>query len=194
MIISVLVSVLIIMMLVAGFSSPAQLGFFIIIMIGALVVGLVVRNRLADGLTSTFLGTGRPSHSAAELRTDVADGLVQQGEYDAALYAYEQVLRKTHGPRRTSLMLRMAETAMLGQRKDEALRWWKEALSQRKGLTDEQRAGALFRMAEVVQTSQGGARTAAQLLQRVRDEYPGSKYAGYASDRIRDLARDQAPS
>ena len=158
------------------------------------MLGLVIRNRLADGLTSTLLGTGRPADSAAELRTDVADGLVQQQEYDAALYAYEQVLRRTHGTRRASLMLRMAETAMLGQRADEALRWWREALAQRKGLSPEQRAGALFRMAEVVQTMQGDLRAAAQLLQRVRDEYPGSKYAGYASDRIRDLARDQAAS
>lgn len=195
MLISVLVSVAILMLMVTGGAPTfADLVLFTLVAGAAFVVVVFIRNRFADGLVNVFLGGGAPPTSAAALMTDTAEGFVRQQEYDAALYEYEQALRRAKGPQRARLMLRLAETAVMAEHPDEALRWWRESLAQKKGLSDEERACAQFRMAEVTQTHLHDVRGAAQMLVRVRDEYPGSKYASFAQDRLEAITANRAPS
>ena len=191
MLLSILFTLLIIMFLIVGGVPTLWELLWMLIVAAPLLAGLIyLRNQMAEGFVSTVLGMGAPPTSAADLRTDEADGYFQQQEYDAALFAYEQALRRAKAEQRGPLMLRLAETAMLAGHPDEALRWWREALGQKKGMSDEQRAKAVFRMAEVVHERDGDPRAAARLLAQVRRDYPGSKYASYAAERLRDLARD----
>ncbi len=193
MLVSMLVTLVIVMVLVGGIPT---LGEFLVILAFAVPLYMLVtflRNRLADSLVSGFLGGGAPPTSQAEMQLDVADGYAQQQEYDAALYAYEQALNRATKAQRGTVMLRLAETATLAGRAEEALRWWGEALKQKKGLSPDQRAGALFRMAEVVNSTSKDVRTTVQLLKRVLDEYPGTKYASYATDRLRVLVAQPPP-
>lgn len=165
--------------------------FAVVIGVGGFLL-MLVRNRFADGVVSMFTGGGSLPSSAAELMTDQADGFVQQQEYDAALYEYEQALRRAKGRQRPKLMLRLAETALLADHPDEAMRWWRQALNHKKGLSEDERAGAMFRMAEVLQERKGDGRGAARLLAQVREMYPASKFAGYAEDRLRQIVAGRA--
>lgn len=194
MLISMLMTLLIIMFLLTG-GTPTLGDVLLMVAIGVPGFALIVylRNRFAEGFVTTFLGMGAPAMSSADVQTDEADGYVQQQQYDAALFAYEQALRKAKGAQRAPLMLRLAETAMLADHPDEALRWWRHALQQKKGLTDEQRARTLFRMAEVLRDREGDLRGAAQLLAQVQRDHPGSKFASYAEERLRDMARERRP-
>ena len=191
MIISIMITMIIILLLVGGTPTPGELIMMVCGLTVAFVVLTALRNRFADGLASVFLGAGDPASSAAELMTDRAEGYFQQQEYDTALYEFEQALRRARGAHRPRLMLRLAETAVLADHAEEALRWWREALQSGKKLNDEERAGALFRMAEVLQTRMGDPRGAAKLLAQVHRDYPGTRYATYAEERLRSLTQER---
>ena len=189
MLVGLLVTLTIVALLIGGIPTPAEALMVLVIGVPMYLMLVFVRNRFADGISSLFLGGGAPPVSTAELRLDTADGYAHQQEYDAALYAYEQALADAPRAQRATVMLRLAETAVLAGRPDEALRWWTAALKQKKGMSPEQRAGALFRMAEVLTTTSNDVPGAARLLKQVRDDYPGTKYATFAADRLRELVR-----
>ena len=192
MLIGLLIVVLIIGIAISGATGMNLALVLGIVLVPAFLLTIFLRNSFADGFTWFLTGGGAPATSAATLQTDLAEGYLQQQEYDAALYAFQDALRKAKGAQRGPIMLRLAETAQIAEHWDEALRWWREALALKKGLSADQRASAMFHMAEVVHGHYRDTPGAVRLLARIREEYGGTEYATYAEERLRALVEQRA--
>lgn len=186
-----LLEVMITMLIVLGLFTGQLFGpqvFFIIMLVGVPVALFVywLNIRFAERFAGFAVG-GRVPWTGPALETDQAEAYLAQQEYDAALYQFQEALKKARGPQRLPLLFKLAETAQLAQHWDEALHWWREILGAKRGVKAEQRAAVMFRMAELLQTQYNDRRAAARLLQRVRTEHPDSEYARYADERLRRL-------
>jgi len=192
---NILITVLIMMMLlVGGIYSWWDALILLAIASPVMLVTYLVIARMGNRLGGFLAGEGAMPESAGTLRTERGDSLVVQGEYDAALYMYEQDLKRATPKQRGPHMCKIAETAQLAGRWDEALRWWAEALRQPRGLSEEEQARAYFHIAEIRQMHFNDPQGAARTLADLRQKFPGSKYATFAEERLRNIVREPPSS
>ncbi|RJP17803.1 MAG: hypothetical protein C4520_15650 [Candidatus Abyssobacteria bacterium SURF_5] len=185
MLLQLLIVVLIIGLLVAGPSFEnilITIGFYGGI-IGSLVVAFLYAGRVSGGIADFLSGipvSGKTDRAIARAeRSELERG------YEEAVRLYQQIIskdRKNPAPR-----LKLAELHFKLRDYDKYLQQMHEMLDACRKMPMSERCALINRMADIYLQRKKDPAAAVEILSRIIAEFPKTKYAGYARERIAGL-------
>jgi tetratricopeptide (TPR) repeat protein len=153
-------------------------------MLGGLVFLFWYSRRLSGGIADALLGGGMKSGKADQL-IHLAERHEHEEEYDAAVELYERAIAKDK--RNPAPRVKLAELYLGLEKYDLYLKHMKNALQDCPRIPMSDRCTHLNRMADICLYQQNSPKAAIEILSRIIKEFPHSKYALYAKERIEGL-------
>jgi len=150
---------------------------------GGLVVGMIVAfwysHRLSGGIAGALLGGSGGKIKQVDAH---AGALVSERKYNEAIQLYRQAIAKDR--KDPSLRLKLADIYLKIRDYDHALEYIEEAVRMPKGLSEDERCQRINRLADLYLQHKGDRASAIRALQLIINDYPRSKSAIFARERI----------
>jgi tetratricopeptide (TPR) repeat protein len=181
----------IVMLLYTGAATDDLLTALVVY--GGLIIGMFAAfwysNRLSSGIAGALLGGG--SGGKTDPTVARADALVSERKYDDAIGLYLQAIaknKKNPAPR-----LKLADLYFRLRDYDNCLKCIEQAVRMRKGLSDDERCSRLNRLADIYLQQKRDRASAIKALQLIVKDYPKSKSAVFARERIKQISGVLSP-
>jgi tetratricopeptide (TPR) repeat protein len=187
MLIGMLIALAIVGLLYAGPSFDNTL--VAIAVYGGIILGMILAwwymHNLSGGLADFMLGGGGGGKAKASF--DQAERCEAEQRYDEAIEIYKRAIEKT--PKDPEPRKRLANVYHTLHDYDNCIKYMLEALSLSKSMDEAERCTLMNRIADLYLQHKGDRASAARMLMRIVKEFPKSKYAVYARERIVHIKR-----
>jgi tetratricopeptide (TPR) repeat protein len=114
-----------------------------------------------------------------------AERKVSQDDLPGAILEYEKVIAED--PDDIVARFRLAELCHQNEEYRKSALAYEAILARKEQLSTSQHCSALTRLSDIYAERLNDAQTARKFVQTIIDEYPGTKYAGYAMDRLKNI-------
>ncbi len=147
--------------------------------IGFVILAFWYSNRLSSGIANFLFGGSAGKANDALLRAERLEG---QNNFRSAVEAYEEAIQKDK--KNPAPQLKLANLYFRLREYDKGLQCMLDALQKGKNISASERCSAMNRMADIYIQHKKNPAAAVEILSRIIAEYPNSKYARYARERI----------
>jgi tetratricopeptide (TPR) repeat protein len=185
MLIEILLVLLIIGALLAGPTFESI--WTAIAVYGGIIVGMIVAlwysGRLSGGIAGFLLG-GSAAGKAKETY-DLAEKYESEHRFQEAIAVYRNALdndKKNPAPR-----IKLADLYYRLEDYDNCIKYMREALGMPRDMTESERASLINRLTDVYLQHKNDTESAVTTLKKIIDEFPKSKYAVFARERIMQI-------
>jgi tetratricopeptide (TPR) repeat protein len=153
-------------------------------LLGGLAFLFWYAGRLSGGIADALVGGGMKSGKADQL-IHLAERHEHEKEYEAAVDLYEKAITKDR--RNPAPRVKLAELYLRLQKYDLYLQHMKNMLQACPRIPMSDRCTHMNRMADICLHQQNSPKAAIEILSQIIKEFPHSKYALYAKERIEGL-------
>jgi tetratricopeptide (TPR) repeat protein len=181
MLIGMMFAMAIVCMLFIGPSFDSTL--VAVLVYGGLIVGMIAAFLYSNRLSSNIAGAlmGGPAGKIREVDAH-AGALVSERRYKEAIQLYLQAIAKDK--RDPSLRLKLADIYLKIRDYENAIKYIEEAIRMPKGLSEDTRCSRINRLADLYLEHKDDRASAIRALQLIMKDYPKTRSAVYARDRI----------
>lgn len=184
MFIGMLFAMAIVLVLYTGAASDDLL--MAVLLYGGLIVGMIAAlwysNKVSGGIAGAILGGSGGKIDQTDAH---ANALISERRYDEAAELYRRAISKNK--KNPALRLKLADIYLKLGDFDNCIKYVDEAVRMPKGLSEDERCARINRLADLYLQEKRDPASAVAALELILKDYPRSKHAVFARERIKAI-------